>query len=460
MNRIIACIPLLTALMLPAGAALSAGGAAGESVTEGQAISLEQLLDEVKQSRGAEQRHHRERETRFLSEKNRQQALLQEARAQEQREERRADELRRQFERNEVRLAELEQTFSERAGELQTVFSIARQSALEAQASLRGTLLTAQFNQWPVRLSEIASQPHALSIEDMESLWLTILEATVQNGKIARFEAPVITAQGEEILKTVTRVGVFNAVSDGRFLRYLPETEKLVELSRQPPSRFTSLAASLEGATSGFQPFPVDPSRGAILSLIVHSPDFFERIDSGGIIGYLIILIGFIALVIAVSRFVMLALTRRRMDTQAKNEKELRDDNPLGRLHLASAQTSHLSSKALAARLHETIGVESSSMHRGLRTLAIFAAIAPLLGLLGTVTGMIQTFQAITLFGSSDPRVMSGGISQALVTTELGLSVAIPVLLVHSFLNGRANRLVEVLEHHGTRLMAAMGREH
>lgn len=457
MNRIVTYIPLLAALALPAGAALAASGT---TETEGQAVSLEQLLDQVKQSRGAEQRHHREREARFLSEKNRQQTLLQEARAQEQREERRANELRRQFERNEARLAELEQTFTERAGELQSVFSIARQSALEAQASLRGTLLSAQFGEWPERLSAIASQPHALSIEDMETLWLTILEATVQNGKISRFEAPVITAQGEETLKTVTRVGVFNAISDGRFLRYLPETEKLVELSRQPPSRFTSLAASLEGATSGFQPFPVDPSRGAILSLIVHSPDLFERIDSGGIIGYLIILLGVIAFVIAVSRYVILTLTRTRMNSQEKNEKEQRGNNPLGRLHLAAAETSHLSAKALAARLHEKIGEESSSMHRGLRTLALFAAIAPLLGLLGTVTGMIQTFQAITLFGSSDPRVMSGGISQALVTTELGLAVAIPVLLVHSFLNGRANRLVEVLEHHGTRLMATKGGEH
>ncbi len=454
---------LLTSLTLTAALAFSVSGAAfaaaaAETGAQGS-ISLEQLLNEVRQSRGAEQRHHREREARFLQEKNRQAALLQEARAQEQRQERRADELRRQFERNEARLAEVEQAFSERAGELQTVFSIARQSALDTQVSLQGTLLTAQFGDWPERLSEIAVQQHALSIENMETLWLTLLEATVQNGKVTRFQAPVITAQGEESIKTVTRVGVFNAVSDGKFLRYLPETEKLVELSRQPPGRFTSLAAGLEEANSGFQLFPVDPSRGAILSLIVHSPNMFERIDAGGIIGYVIILIGFIALGIALVRYVTLMIMRGRMNAQAKTEQNS-DNNPLGRLHLTAEQTGHLSAKALSARLHEKVGEESASMHRGLRTLAIFAAIAPLLGLLGTVTGMIETFQSITLFGSGDPRIMSGGISQALVTTELGLVVAIPVLLIHSFLNGQANRLVEVLEHHSTRLMAARGGEH
>lgn len=455
MNRLILSITLMLALLLTGGPALAEDSAAESP----QAISLDELLQQVRESRGTEQRHHREREARFLEQRDQQQRLLREARAQEQREEQRADNLRRQFEQNEDRVVELERNFEERAGELQTVFSIARQSAQDAQISVQDTVLAAQFPEWPERLSEIATRSHALSIEDMETLWMTMLEATTQNGKVIRFEAPVITAQGEETRKTVTRVGVFNAVSEGRFLRYLPETEKLVELSRQPPARFTSLAADLETTTSSFQLFPVDPSRGAILSLIVHSPNMFERIDAGGIIGYIIIAIGAIALLIALIRYTMLMIARSRMNAQMKSEQNS-DRNALGRLHLVAEQTDHLSSKALSARLHEKVGEESASMHRGLRTLAIFAAIAPLLGLLGTVTGMIETFQSITLFGSGDPRIMSGGISQALVTTELGLAVAIPVLLIHSFLNGQANRLIEVLEHHSTRLMAARGGEH
>ena len=457
-NRLHHLLPALMAgLLLTSGAVFAAE--APPTAPAAQTIDLDQLLNEVRQSRGTERLINQEREQRFLRARNEQQTLLREARAEEQRQEKRADELRAQFERNEVRLAELEQDLEARSGELTDVFSIARQSALEAQASIKNTMLSVQFTDWPERLNEVANRPHALTIEDMEALWLTMLEATAQNGKVVRFNAPVITAQGEETEKTVTRVGVFNAVADGRFLRYLPETVKLVELSRQPPARFTSLVAELEAASQGYQVFPVDPSRGAILSLIVHSPGLAEHIEAGGVIGYIIILIGVIALVIVAYRLAALARLRRQMAAQATSEEQ-RSDNPLGRLHIAAQQVAELSSKSLSARLHEKVGEEAVVMHKGLRTLGIFAAVAPLLGLLGTVTGMIETFQSITLFGSGDPRIMSGGISEALVTTELGLIVAIPALLAHSFLTGRANRLVEVLEHHSTRLMAASGKEH
>lgn len=449
----------LTLLVLAQGHAFAASAPAPQKDAT-PAISLDRLLEDVRQSRGAERMINQEREQRFLRARNEQQALLNEARTQEQQEEKRSNDLRRQFEQNEARLTDLEADLASRSGELVDVFSIARQAALEAQASIKNSVVSVQHSDWPAKLSEVASRPHALSMKDLETLWLTMLEAAAQNGKVVQFQAPVITAQGEELEKTVTRVGVFNAVSDGRFLRYLPETAKLVELSRQPPSRFTSLAAQMEDTTEGFQAFPIDPSRGAILSLIVHSPDLVEHIQAGGFIGYLIILLGLVALAISVYRLISLRRIRTGMERQAGDENNIRPDNPLGRLHLAAQEAGDISAKSLSARLHEKIGEEAATMHGGLRMLGIFAAVAPLLGLLGTVTGMIKTFESITLFGSGDPRIMSGGISEALVTTELGLVVAIPALLVHAFLNGRANRLVEVLEHHSTRLMAASGKEH
>lgn len=455
----------LAAALLMSGAALAAGASApagsADAAANGSApaVNLQRLLEEVRQSRGVERQINQERENRFLQLRNEQQKLLSEARAQEQQEERRADTLRRQFEQNETRLADLETDLASRSGELTDIFSIARQTALETRASIKNSVLSMQFTDWNEKLEDIASRPHALSIQELEALWLTMIETTAQNGKVVQFEAPVITAQGEETQKMVTRVGVFNTVSDGRFLRYLPETAKLVELSRQPPSRFTSLAAALEDTQSGFQTFPLDPSRGAILSLIVHSPDVIEHIEAGGIVGYAIILLGIIALIITIHRFTALHIVKRKMEAQEKST-EYSDDNPLGRLHRVAIEAGDISAKSLSARLHEKIGEEASLLHRGLRTLGVFAAVAPLVGLLGTVTGMIETFESITLFGSGDPRIMSGGISEALVTTELALLVAIPALLVHSFLNGRANRLVEVLEHHSTRLMAANGKDH
>lgn len=452
-----AFIAALVALAL-AAPAFAAAPADGNGV-ETAPVDLDSLLDEVRQSRGAERRINQEREQRFLQARDEQQKLLTEARAQEREEERRADALRTSFEANEARLAELEEDLQSRSGELTDVFSVARQGALEAQGSIKNSVISAQFGDWTDTLATIASRPHALSIEELETVWLTMLEAISQNGKVVQFQAPVITAQGEETLRTVTRVGVFNAVSGGNFLRHLPETNKLVELSRQPPARFTSLAAEMEQNGGGLQTFPVDPSRGAILSLIVHSPDFFEHIDAGGAIGYLIIVIGIIGLAIALARYLALVINQRKVAAQAK-DPEHREDNPLGRLCLTARQAGDVSAKSLSARLHDKIGEEAARLHRGLRTLGIFAAVAPLLGLLGTVTGMIETFQSITLFGSGDPRIMSSGISEALVTTELGLAVAIPILLIHSFLSGRANRLVELLEHYSSRLMAASGADH
>lgn len=422
--------------------------------------SLDALLSAVKQSRGMEREHDKEREERFLKARNEQKVLLDKARADERVAERRADELRGQFEQNEDKLAKLEADLAGRSGELQEIFGVARQAALESQGSIKDSIVTAQFSGWSERLGEISKKPHTLSIQDLEGLWLTLLETTSQNGKTVKFTAPVITAQGEEVNKPVTRVGVFNAVSDGRFLRYLPETGNLVELSRQPPARFTRIAASFEDAdANGLEPFPIDPSRGAILSLIVHTPNLMEEIDAGGVIGYLILLIGIVGAGLAIYRYVALIQTRRKLDSQLASP-EARDDNPLGRLRRIVAQAQDLSSKALSARLHQTIGEEATRLTGGLRTLGIIAAVAPLLGLLGTVTGMIQTFQSITLFGAGDPRIMSGGISEALVTTELGLAVAIPVLLIHSFLKGQANRIIGILDNQGSTLVAAASDAH
>ena len=110
--------------------------------------------------------------------------------------------------------------------------------------------------------------------------------------------------------------------------------------------------------------------------------------------------------------------------------------------------------ETLSLKLDEAILRETPSIERGLVTLAILAAVAPMLGLLGTVSGMIETFQSITLFGTGDPKLMSGGISQALVTTELGLAVAIPILLIHSALSSKSNRLIQILDEESAAIVA------
>ena len=188
----------------------------------------------------------------------------------------------------------------------------------------------------------------------------------------------------------------------------------------------------------------LDPSKGAILSLMVQSPDLTERLQQGGGIGYLILVIGAAGLLMVIHRAFSLLSARRGIEAQAKSS-ESDPGNPLGRLQTIASEMTAANIDTIALRLDEQLGEESARLNRGLATVAVLAAVSPLLGLLGTVTGMIETFQSITLFGTGDPKLMSGGISQALVTTQMGLAVAIPLVLFHSLLMGRANRLIETL---------------
>jgi len=275
-----------------------------------------------------------------------------------------------------------------------------------------------------------------------------------ESSKVKQFALPVITAQGMVEEKQVTRIGPFSAFSDGQFLRYLPETGNLVALGRQPVERLQKVAAEFESADAGlFEPVVVDPTRGAIMALLVQAPDLKERIQQGGWIGYLILLLGAIGLLIAIQRFISLSLTGQQV---AKQQKQSTPDtkNPLGRI--LSVYSDGLANEldTITLKLDEAILREVPKVERGLITLAILAAIAPMLGLLGTVSGMIETFQSITLFGTGDPKLMSGGISQALVTTELGLAVAIPLLLIHSLLSGKSNRLVQIFDEESAALIA------
>jgi biopolymer transport protein ExbB len=268
----------------------------------------------------------------------------------------------------------------------------------------------------------------------------------------------VITTKGEEVTSTVTRSGVFTATSQGRFLRYLPESGKLVELARQPALRYREMASGLERAEQGLHAMAVDPTKGSILGLLVRSPDLFERIRQGGYIGYLILMLGAAGLLIVVYRYLWLGLAGRRMKRQ-NNSDPPGMDNPLGRLMATAAEAAQAGAEVLTMRFEETINTEARRLYFGLTTLTVFAAVAPLLGLLGTVTGMIETFQSISLFGTGDPKLMSSGISQALITTQLGLVVAIPLLLAHSFLHGKANGMVALLEQQGARMFEINGRE-
>lgn len=443
--RWIGCLPAFLALMALSLPLTCLQAVAGQH-------DLDELIRSLKQERQAERQHHREREARFLAGRDSRKEQVTEVQAAKAAAEARAETLRERYEVNESQLRDLESKLSESAGELGELFETVRQVATDVRAQLNDSMVTVQFPERAEMLDELSKAERLPSIDQLEGLWLRMLEEMNQTGKVVRFEAPVISPGGEEVQRSVLRVGPFTAVSEGSYLRYLPEASRFVELARQPPLRHLQLAVELERAEDGVHPLALDPSRGALLGLMVQSPNLLERLRQGGVVGYIIIGLGALALLLVLERYLVLAWVQLKMRRQSR-DADARSNNPLGRLSLLAQEHSLASLDALDMYLDEAVTREASRLSRGLPTLAIVAAVAPLLGLLGTVTGMIETFQAITLFGAGDPKMMSSGISQALVTTQLGLAVAIPILLLHSFLKGRANNLIQDLDRHGTTLL-------
>ena len=417
---------------------------------------IDALVEAVRQEALQEAAHDEERIDRFLAAREEQADMLRQARAELARQNARADQLRTEYEENERTLTRYEGELTERAGDLNDTFAIVRQAALNANSFLKNSLVAAEQAERSPFLEELGKGQQPPSIDDIKRLWTSVLSEISESGKVVTFDATVIKPQGDEVSETVTRAGVFTSASSGNFLRYLPEAGKLVELSRQPGARFQRMASDLQNADSGVQAMALDPSKGAILSLMVQSPDMQERVDQGGGIGYLILGLGAIGLLIVLRRAIGLFMARRAVDKQASSETP-DTKNPLGRLQQIAQEHKQEDPEATAIRLDEQLAEESSLLNRGLPTVAVLAAVSPLLGLLGTVTGMIETFQSITLFGTGDPKLMSGGISQALVTTQLGLAVAIPLVLLHSLLTGQVNRLVERLGKHNSDMLTGYG---
>ncbi len=416
--------------------------------------NLDELLEQVKQERTLEKKELEQREMRFKKARDKQKQLLAAAENQLKKDELRGERLKSSYEANDIKIQEKRRELRNKMGSLSEMDGIVKQIAGDMDSVIDSSLVSAQKQGRDEILEVLATRKELPSLKELEDLWLLAMDEMVESGKVVTFKNKIITAAGNEIEQDVTRVGVFNAISAGKFLRNLPETGKLIEPGKQPEQRFQNMALSLEQNNSGFHEFPIDPTRGAMLALLVQVPDLKNRIQQGGIVGYIIIFIGIVGLLITLERFIKLTLTGRKVEKQLKSKKP--GPNPLGRIMQVYNDNPDVDTETLELKLDEAILKEVPKVQRGLGMLALLAAVSPLLGLLGTVTGIIETFQSITLYGTGDPRVMSGGISQALVTTVMGLLVAIPLLLFHSFLMSKSNNLVQILDEKSTAFVALL----
>lgn len=426
-----------------------------KSVASAQnATTLDQLLQQVRRSASQDRAENQARIAKFRKERNNQAALLARAKAQVEAEEAKSERLEAEFNENELELNELEVQLAERLGAFGELFGVARQVAGDTRGQVNQSLVSAQYPGRADKLSTIAQSKDLPTMDQLRYLWFTLQQEMTEQGKVVRFDAKVAKADGESRDASVTRLGPFVAVSRGKFVVFDAETQGLRDLGRQPASEFVSAAGRIEKAKGdGFVRASIDPSLGTILGLQVQTPNLVERIQQGKEVGYIVIILGIIGVLIGFLRLFALWGTNGAVRREVKRQRANKG-NPLGRILMAYEQDSGSDVEALELKLDDAILKELPKLERGLNTLKVLAAVAPMMGLLGTVTGMIQTFQSITLYGTGDPKLMAGGISQALVTTVLGLVAAIPLLLLHSFASGQAREVQNVLEEQAAGLIA------
>lgn len=408
-----------------------------------QQMDLDKLLRDIKQTQGAEGKINKDKEAQFLA--GNQQLLLDAARAEASKLEQLSTQLKAQLTASQQQTSKLEADLSDRSGTLTELFAVARLVAGDLKANLKNSLISAEFPDRSDQLAAIADNKALPNINQLEQLWFTLQQEMTEAGKVVHYDSKVSSPAGERRNTRVIRVGAFNALADGRYLRYSPETRQLQDLPRQPGSKFVDLAEDIADAKSGQVDIGIDPTRGVILGMLIQTPDVFERLDQGGAIGYITMALGVIGLIYGVFRLIELSLTGKKMLRQL-NSAEISEDNPLGRVLAVADKSAGQETDNLELLLDEAITREVPALEKGIAMIKLLAAVAPLLGLLGTITGMIVTFQSISLFGTGDPKLMAGGISQALVTTMQGLCVAIPLLFLHSLTASRSRVLIQILD--------------
>ena len=430
----------------------------GVATTARAAVSLEELLKETQTARARQAQANAGREQEFVAKRDQQAALLAEAKRERDAAAARSQSLSGQFDGNEVKLTELGTLRDTRVGTLGELFGVVRQASADVSGVVYDSIVSAQYpgrDEFFAKLSKTTSLP---SITDLEQLWFEMQREMTETGRVARFNTRIVAESGTPEQAEVVRIGAFTAIADGgRYLTYLPGVKTLSVLARQPSSAMRERARAVEQAKSGYVEAALDPSRGILLSLLVQRPNVRERIAKGEAVGYVIIVVGLIGALCAVYQFFYLVRARAAVSRQLKNTDVPSKDNPLGRVLATFKGDPNMieeDAEVVELRISEAVLREVPVLERFQAFLRLAVAAGPLLGLIGTVVGMIVTFQSITESGSSDPKLMANGIGQAMIATVLGLGIAVPLLFVNAGLSSLSRSIVQVLDEQSAGLLA------
>ncbi|PMM57799.1 MotA/TolQ/ExbB proton channel family protein [Vibrio splendidus] len=362
------------------------------------------------------------------------------------------DVLTQTFSDNENKLARFEEKLRLETGSLGELFGVVRQNAKELGAELSSTVNSVDRAEHTATVEQIIDAKSLPSMPQLSGLWMSMVEQIQASSELSKSQIAFINGEGNTQKANAYRLGSIGLVTDQGYVSWNTQREDAIAYLKQPSNgpTFASLSALANGDVSNIV---VDPSRGFMLEQLALEPSLTDRLQAGGVVGKVILGLLAIGLIIALVRGISLAIARQKIRAQLKNPEQA-GDNPLGRVLAVYNKEQNQTVEALELRLLEAVVDEQTHLEKGLSMLKLLAALAPMLGLLGTVTGMIETFQVITQFGNGDPKVMAGGISMALVTTVLGLVAAMPLLLAHNILSTQSENIRNILEKQGIGLVA------
>ena len=427
-----------------------------------QASSLGDLLSLVESDRIAESEEYRQRLQQFEQNANQQQEFLDITDARIVDQEQTQAQLSDTFEANEIIIRDKRETLRDRRGDLNELFGTLQGVAGDFLSTFQNSLISAQY---PGRVEAVSdfiekagSTINQLEIAEIERFWFFMQQEMTESARVVSYNAEVTLPTGESTNRRITRIGAFNAISDGDYLSYNGEIGHLQVLPKQPDSGIVAGAISLESASSGLTKVGIDPTGGVggqVMANLVNFPSAEEQVRANaGVIGNIIITVGVIGMLLGFYRLLVLTLVSIKVRNQLKTDRPV-DNNPLGRVLLVAEANPASDTETLELKLGEAILHETPSLESLLTIIKMIATIAPLGGLLGTVTGMIVVFQQITVYGAGDPTIMAGGISSALMTTVLGIVVAIPTIFIHTVLKSRSDSIIHILEEQATGMIAA-----
>lgn len=428
-----------------------------------QAQTLNDVLDQARSVREAETALFQQRITDFnATAAADQQRLMREAAATRTQIQAAVQEKTNQFSANDLQISTLNVEMREKANTLGLgeLFGLARQVAGDSSTILEQSLVNAQYASEDSRvafLRDFSQQDTIASIAQLERVWFEIQREMTASGEVARYTGTVVEPNGDALTAEVVRIGPFTATADGQFLAYIPNLSRLSIMPRQLPEEFLADAAQLHSATQGYVTGVVDSTRGVLTSLYVERPTIGERIEKGEEVGYIIIVVGTLGLLAFIYQLIYLVRSRMAVTAQMKNLQKPINNNALGRVLLSfkgDGGKIEEDSEVAELRISEAVMKEVPSLERFQPFLRLAVAAGPLLGLVGTVVGMIITFQSITESGSSDPKLMANGIGQAMIATVLGLGIAVPLLFAGALLNSLSRSIVQILDEQSTGILA------